>query len=152
MTMSKVKSRSHNDVAHLQTLSNVLANHQLPILSGFIDSADKILKVKVIMARSKVKLRQHYEVAHLPPTNVPISTSYTLRFPIYTRTRFSNSRSLRQGQRSSQGHTMTLHTYTFQLMSLLSINFLQLTVSEIQPGENNTLTALKGCGQNFVSY
>ena len=27
-------------------------------------------------------------------------------------TRFSNSRSLQQGQRSNQGHTMTLHTYT----------------------------------------
>ena len=28
------------------------------------------------------------------------------------RTRFYRSRSLRQGQRSNQGHTMTLHTYT----------------------------------------
>ena len=60
---------------------------------------------------------------------------------------------------------MTLHTYTPQPMSLPSMNFLHLTVSEIQPGqtisrrppgrppahpdtmgENNTLTALKGCG------
>ena len=54
---------------------------------------------------------------------------------------------------------MTLHTYTPQPMSLPSINFLHLTVSEIQPGqtisrrppahpdtmgENNTPTAL-GC-------
>ena len=56
---------------------------------------------------------------------------------------------------------MTLHTYTPQQMSLPSMNFLHLTVSEIQPGqtisrhppahpdtmgENNTPTALKGCG------
>ena len=53
-----------------------------------------------------------------------------------------------------------LHTYTPQAMSLPSMNFLHLTVSEIQPGqtifppparpdtmgENNTPTALKGCG------
>ena len=59
---------------------------------------------------------------------------------------------------------MTLHTYTSQPMSLPSINFLHLKVSEIQPGqtfstarmpgaahpdsmaENNTPTALKSCG------
>ena len=57
---------------------------------------------------------------------------------------------------------MTLHTYTPQPMSLPSINFLHLIVSEKQPGqtfpfdrlpahpdtmgENDTLTAIKGCG------
>ena len=56
---------------------------------------------------------------------------------------------------------MTLHTYTPQPMSLPSMTFIHLTVSEIQPGqtisrrppahpdtmdENNTPTALKGCG------
>ena len=56
---------------------------------------------------------------------------------------------------------MTLHTYTPQPMSLPSMNFLHFMVSEIQPGqtisrrppahpdtmgENNTPTALKGCG------
>ena len=60
---------------------------------------------------------------------------------------------------------MTLHTYTPQPMSLPSMNFLHLTVSEIQPGqtisrrppahpdtmgENNTPTALKGCGVKAV--
>ena len=80
--------------------------------------------------------------------------------------RFYRSRSLRQGQRSNQGQTMTLHTYTPQPMSLPSMNFLHLTVSEIQPGqtisrcppthpdtmgENNTPTALKGCGVKTVS-
>ena len=56
---------------------------------------------------------------------------------------------------------MMLHTYTSITNVLLSINFLHLTVSEIQAGEtfsrhppahpdtmgeNNTPTALKGCG------
>ena len=57
---------------------------------------------------------------------------------------------------------MTLHTYTPLPMSLPSINLLHLTVPEIQAGqtfpaahlpshpdtmgENNTPTALKGCG------
>ena len=66
------------------------------------------------MARSKVKLRSHHDVAHLlPPTNVP--TKYQLPTPYafqdIARTRFYQSRSLRQGQRSNQGHTMMLHTY-----------------------------------------
>ena len=77
--------------------------------------------------------------AHLQPlTNVP--AKYQLPTPYgcrdIARTRFSNSRSLRQGQKSNQGQTMTLHTYTPQPMSLPSMNFLHLTVSEIQPGQS----------------
>ena len=44
---------------------------------------------------------------------------------------------------------MTLHTYTSEPMSLPSINFLHLMVSETEPGQtfsNNIPTALKGCG------
>ena len=86
------------------------------------------------MARSKVKLRSHHDIAHLHPlTNVP--TKYQLPTPYgfrdIARTRFYRSRSLRQGQRSNQCHTMTLYTYTSKPMSLPSINFLHLTVSEI---------------------
>ena len=63
----------------------------------------------------KVKGRSHHDVAHLHPlTNVP--TKYQLPTPYNFRniaqTRFYRSRSLRQGQRSNQGQTMTLHTYT----------------------------------------
>ena len=88
------------------------------------------------MARSKVKSRSDHDVAHLQLlTNVP--AKYQLPTPYgcrdIARARFSNSRSLRQGQRSNQGQTMTLHTYTPQPMSLPSMNFLHLTVSEIQP-------------------
>ena len=76
---------------------------------------DKILKIKVTTTRSKVKSRSQHDVAHLHPlTNVP--TTYQLPTPYgfqdIARTRFYRSRSLRQGQRSNRGHTMTLHTYT----------------------------------------
>ena len=39
-----------------------------------------------------------------------LPTSYTFRDIAWTR--FYRSRSLRQGQRSNQGHFMTLHIYT----------------------------------------
>ena len=67
--------------------------------------------------------------------NLP--TKYQLHIPYglqdIAHTRFCRSRSLHQGQRSSQGHTMTLHTYNLQPMSLRSINFLHITVFEIEP-------------------
>ena len=63
----------------------------------------------------KVKSRSHQDAAHLQPqTNVP--TKYQLPTPYsfrdIARTRFYRSSSLPQGQRSNQGQTMTLHTYT----------------------------------------
>ena len=66
------------------------------------------------MARSKVKSSSHHDDAHLHPlTNVP--TKYQLPTPYGFRdtaqTRFSNSRSLQQGRRSNEGHTMMLHIY-----------------------------------------
>ena len=75
---------------------------------------DKILEVKVTTTRSKVKSRSRHDVTHLHPlTNVP--TNYQLPTPYsirdIARTRFYRSRSLRQGQRSIQSQTMTLHTY-----------------------------------------
>ena len=101
-------------------------------------SPDKISKVKVTTARSNVKSRSDDDVAHLQPlANVP--AKYQLPTPYgcrdIARTRFSHSRSLRKDQRSNQGRTMTLHTYTPQPMSLPSMNFLHLTVSKIQPGQ-----------------
>ena len=63
----------------------------------------------------KVKSRSHHDAVHLQPlANVPtehqLPTPYSFRD--IARTRFYRSRSLRQGQRSNQGHPMTLHTYT----------------------------------------
>ena len=56
---------------------------------------------QVTTTRSKVKSRSHHDVAHLHPlTNVP--SKYQLHTPHgfrdITQTRFSHSRSLRQGQ------------------------------------------------------
>ena len=42
-------------------------------------SPDKVLKVKVIMARSHIKSRSHHDVTHLqPPTNVATKHVYKL--------------------------------------------------------------------------
>ena len=87
----------------------------------------KILKLMVTLTKSKVKSRSHHNVAHPQPLTI-VPSKY--QRPI-TRTRFYRSRSLRQGQRPNQGHTMTLHTYNPQPMPPPSINFLHLKVSEI---------------------
>ena len=70
-----------------------------------------------------------------PPHQCPyqVSTSYTLRFPRYRPDKIFKFKVTTA--RSNQGQTMMLHTYTSQPMSLPSINFLHLTVSEIQPGQ-----------------
>ena len=64
---------------------------------------------------SKVKSRPHHYVARLH-TLINDPTKYQLPAPYgfqdIAQTRFYRSRSLRQGQRSNQGQTMTLHTYT----------------------------------------
>ena len=62
---------------------------------------DKIFKLKVNAARSRVKSRSHHDVAHLQgPANVPtkyqLPTPYGFRDIIWTR--FSNSRSMQQGE------------------------------------------------------
>ena len=134
----KVKSRSHHDVAHLHPLTNVPTKYQLPTPYSFRNIAREDFQTQGHYGRSKVKSRSHHDVAHLQLlSNVP--TKYQLPTPNgfrdIARTRLSNSRSLRQGQRSNQGHTMSLHTYISYPMSLQSINFLHLTVSEIQPGQ-----------------
>ena len=62
MARSKVKSRSHHDVAHLHPLTNVPIKYQPPAPYGFPRySPDKILEVKVTKARSKVKSRSHHD-------------------------------------------------------------------------------------------
>ena len=69
MTRSKVNSRSHHDVTHLQPATNVPTQYQLPTPYGFQDILWKILYVKVPAARSDLQ----------PPTNV--STKYQLLTP-----------------------------------------------------------------------
>ena len=81
MTMSKVKSRSHHDIAHLQPLSNVSTNYQLPALYGFIDIAQtKILKVKSLWQdqRSNQGNTMTFYTYNPQPIYYQVSTSYTL--------------------------------------------------------------------------
>ena len=85
MARSKVKSRSHYDVARLLLPTNILTKYQLPIPYNFLDIAQKRFY------RSKVESRSHPDVANLqPPTNVP--TKYQLPTPYnfgnIARTRF----------------------------------------------------------------
>ena len=83
------------------------------------------------MARSKVKSRSHLTNA---PTKYQLATPYPFQDTAWTR--FYRSRSLRQGQRSNHGHTMTLHNYNPPPTSLSGINFLHLTVSKILPRQD----------------
>ena len=104
MARSKVKSRSHHDVAHLQPRTNVLTKYQLPTLNGFQD----IAWTRFYGSRP---LLQGQRSSQGPfPINYQLPAPYGFRDT--ARTRFYRSRSLWQGQRSNQGHTMTLHTYT----------------------------------------
>ena len=105
-------------------------------LTGFQAVAwTRFLKVKVTTARSN---QGHIMILHTcnPQTNVPTKYNVTTLygFQDIAWILFLNSRSLRQGQRSNQGQTMTLHTYTTLPMSLPSINILHLMIYEIQPG------------------
>ena len=91
------------------------------------------------MARSKVRSRSHHDVLHLHPlANVP--TQYQLPtqygFRDISRTRFYRSKSLQQGQRSTQGHTMTLHTYDpnqcpYQVSTSYTLRLLRYSLDKI---------------------
>ena len=81
---------------------------------------------------SKVKSRSHHIVSYLqPPTNAP--TQYQLATRTYG-FQESPDKILKlkvTAAKSNQGFTMMLHSYNSQQMSLSSINFLHVTVSEI---------------------
>ena len=87
MTRSKVKSRSHHEVAHLQPPTNVPTKYQLSSPYGFRDTArtrfigqGHYSKVK---GQIKVTLRP---CTPTPPNQLPyqVSTTYTLRFLRYS--------------------------------------------------------------------
>ena len=87
--------------------------------------------------RSKVKLRLHHDVAHLQlPTNAPAKLQLTTPYDSQDIAQIRYYRSLWQGYRSNQGHTMMLHTNNSPPISLPLINFLHLTVSEISSGQD----------------
>ena len=70
MARSKVKSRSHHDVAHLHPLTNIPTKYQLPTPYGFRD-----------IARTRFSnSRSHHDAAHLQPL-ANVSTKYQLPTP-----------------------------------------------------------------------
>ena len=89
----------------------------------------------------KVKSRSHHDATHLHPlTNVP--TKYQLPTPYgfrdIARTRFSNSRSLRQRQRSNQGQTTTLqptppNQCPYQVSTSYTLRFLRYSPDKLFP-------------------
>ena len=86
-----------------------------------------------------IKVNLINDAAHLPLTNV--LTKYQLPTPYgfrdIARTRFYRSRSLRQGQRSNQGQTMTLNTHTcpnqcsYQISTSYTLRFLRYSPNKI---------------------
>ena len=68
MARSKIKSRSHHDIAHLHPLNKCPYQVSTSYTSQFLRySTDKIFKPRVNTVRSKVKSRSHHNVAQLHP-------------------------------------------------------------------------------------
>ena len=100
--------------------------------------ANKILNVKVTTERPKVKSRFDHDTAHLhPSTNVPtkLSSSYTLLFLRYSPDKILKLKvTMARSKVKSRSHHEVAHLHLLPI-SLSSVNFQHLTVSEIQPGQ-----------------
>ena len=83
---SKVKSRLHYDVTHLQPLTNVHTKNQLPTLYGFRDIArTKFFKGKVLWQDPKPNQGHTMTLHSYNPEPINLqSASYILRFPRYS--------------------------------------------------------------------
>ena len=122
--------------SYLHPLTNVPTKYQLPTPYSSWD----IARTRFYRSKS-LRQRSNHDVAQLHPlTNVP--TTYQLPTPYgfqdIARTRFSNSRSLQQAQRSNQGQTMTLHTYTpnqcpYQVSTSYTLRFLRYSPDKLFP-------------------
>ena len=136
-------------MAHLHPLTNVPTKYQLPTPYSFRDIARTRFYRSRSLPQDQIKVTPQCCTPTTPSQCIyQVSNSYTLRFLRYIpdnilskdrpkgATRFYRSRSLRQGQRSNQGHITMLHTYNSQPMYLPSIKFLHFTVSEIYPGQH----------------
>ena len=95
--------------------------HQIPTPYSFLRYTwNKILRVNITTTMSKVKSRSHYDVAHLHPQLIPLPSIKILHLVVLDR--ILNVKVT--ATRSSQGHTMMMHTHTCQ-------SILYLMVSEI---------------------
>ena len=134
MAMSKIKSRSHYDVAHLHPPppTNVPSRRSFNFLyfTASEYSPDKILKAKVTTTTRSNESHTMMLHTYIPnQCTYSVYISYTLRFQRYS---LDNALKVKvTAARSTQGHTMMLHTHYPQPMSLPSIDFLHLTVCEI---------------------
>ena len=84
MASSKVKSRSHHDVAHLQAPTNVPTKYQLPTHFAFRDIAQTwFYRSRSLQGQIKVT---SWHCTPTPPNHCPyqVSISYTLQFPRYS--------------------------------------------------------------------
>ena len=124
---SKVESRSHHEVAHLHSLTNVSTRFQLPKSCSTSNSRSLWHTIS----------KSHHDVTHLHHLPMPIPSFNFLHLKVSE---------IQPGQTFS-GHppscldamgenTMMLHTYTHQPMSLPYINYLHLKVSNIQPRQD----------------
>ena len=113
MAKSKVKSRSHLDVAHLHSQTLPHTHTHTPPPPPPIPP-------------------------HPPPSNqcsYQISTSYTLQFPMNSPDKIFKLKITKRRPKVNQGHTITLHTYTPP--TNIPTKYQHLKVSEIQPGRDN---------------
>ena len=123
-------------------------------------TADKILYIKVSTARSN---QGHTMMLHTyNQCPYQLSISYTLQLLRYIPDKIFKLKDTTACQRSNQGHTMTLHTPTpnqcpYQVSTYYTLRFLRYSLDKLFPaahlpshpdtiGENNTPTAIKGCG------
>ena len=114
----------------------------------------------VTTARSKVKSRSRHNVAHLHPlTNV--LSKYQLPTPYgcrdIARTRHYRSRSLRQGQRSNQGHTMILTPTTpnqcpYQVSTSYTLRFPRYSPNKILKVKVTTARSNQGHTMTLHTY
>ena len=87
MARSKVKSRSHHDVAHLHPLTNVTTKYQLPTPYGFRDIAWQNFIGQGHYGKVKGQIKfTPWRCTPTPPNQCPyqVTTSYTLRFSKYS--------------------------------------------------------------------
>ena len=134
---------SHHDFAYLHSQTKDLEKYTSYTLHFF----DKIYKIKVTTAVKCQDLQKYTSYAWYctptPPANVPSKIKHSAPSSIrdIAQTSFQISRSLQPGKiKITPGRS---YIYNPQPMSLPSINFPHLTLSEIQPWQN-----FKHQGQN----
>ena len=84
---SKVKSRSHHDVAHLHSLTNIPTKYKLPTPYSFRNIAQtRFYRLRSLWQVQRSNQGHTITCTPTPPNQCPyqVSTSYTLRFLRYS--------------------------------------------------------------------